>query len=68
MTTCFFSIFDSSDADPPVLTEYVIALLSKHNARNTVEKDCLKELHEFMKDKTNAFVKKMFEIVEQSKR
>ena len=52
-------IYNSSDADAPILTDYVIALLRKHGDRDTVESECSRELQAFMGDNTPKFVAKL---------
>mmetsp|Transcript_43746 Transcript_43746/g.138268 ORF Transcript_43746/g.138268 Transcript_43746/m.138268 type:complete len:98 (+) Transcript_43746:137-430(+) len=50
-----------SEAEPPVLAEYVIALLKNDVALDDLKKTCNDELHDFLQDNTPLFVDKLFE-------
>ena len=47
-----------SDADPAVLSKYVLAVLKKDTPLDTMRANCVKELEDFLEDKTRGFVSK----------
>ena len=49
-----------SDADPAVLSKYVLALLKKDTPLDTMRANCVKELEDFLEDKTRGFVDALF--------
>eukprot|EP00960_Hanusia_phi_P036594 752412-Hanusia_phi.AAC.5 len=50
-----------SEAEPPVLAEYVIALLKNDTALDDLRKMCLDQLVDFLQENTEPFVEKLFE-------
>ena len=54
-----------SDADPAVLSKYVLALLKKDTPLDTMRANCVKELEDFLEDKTRGFVDALFRKVDE---
>ena len=54
-----------SDADPAVLSKYVLALLKKDTPLDTMRGNCIKELEDFLEDKTRGFVDALFRKVDE---
>ena len=54
-----------SDADPAVLSKYVLALLKKDTPLDTMRGNCVKELEDFLEDKTRGFVDALFRKVDE---
>ncbi|ORX89540.1 hypothetical protein K493DRAFT_410377 [Basidiobolus meristosporus CBS 931.73] len=49
------------DADPPVLADYVIALLQHDKPESELKAFCLEQLGDFLADETEGFVNKLFD-------
>ncbi|KAK9701193.1 hypothetical protein K7432_011827 [Basidiobolus ranarum] len=54
------------DADPPVLADYVIALLQHEKPQDELKTFCLDQLGDFLADETEGFVNKLFESFKES--
>eukprot|EP00227_Mantoniella_beaufortii_P020981 CAMPEP_0197603736 /NCGR_PEP_ID=MMETSP1326-20131121/39808_1 /TAXON_ID=1155430 /ORGANISM="Genus nov. species nov., Strain RCC2288" /LENGTH=182 /DNA_ID=CAMNT_0043171289 /DNA_START=221 /DNA_END=765 /DNA_ORIENTATION=+ len=52
-----------SDADPAVLSKYILALLKKDEPLDALRGNCVKELKEFLEAQTGAFVDKLFRYI-----